>query len=61
MYSFVKDEPIKISDIKKKLKDVTSFGTDIDDILGEDSDFDFGRKLAAEFIDRVGTQDLPQV
>lgn len=30
------------------------------EILGEDSDFDYGAKLALEFIDRLGFKDSPQ-
>jgi UDP-glucose:glycoprotein glucosyltransferase len=31
------------------------------DVFGEDSDYDVGRALAAEFIQRTGLQTLPQV
>jgi UDP-glucose:glycoprotein glucosyltransferase len=27
--------------------------------LGEDSDFDYGRQLSEEFIDRLGVKELP--
>lgn len=50
-----------MSDVKKNLREHGGFGTDIDDILGEDSDFDFGRKLTGEFISRTGMHNLPQV
>lgn len=33
---------------------------EVDDILGEDSDFDFGRKLSSEFIERLGVEKSPQ-
>lgn len=33
----------------------------IDDILGEDSDFDYGRQLSTEFVDRLGLKETPQV
>lgn len=32
----------------------------IDDILGEDSDFDYGRQVSTEFLDRVGFKTSPQ-
>lgn len=32
----------------------------IREILGEDSDFDYGRQLTEEFVDRLGTQTLPR-
>jgi UDP-glucose:glycoprotein glucosyltransferase len=31
------------------------------DVFGEDSDYDVGRSLAAEFIQRTGLQTFPQV
>uniref|UniRef100_A0A182QRW2 UDP-glucose:glycoprotein glucosyltransferase n=1 Tax=Anopheles farauti TaxID=69004 RepID=A0A182QRW2_9DIPT len=33
---------------------------EVDEILGEDSDFDYGRQLAEEFIDRLGLKTVPQ-
>lgn len=32
----------------------------IDDILGEDSDFDYGRQVAADFVERLGFRSTPQ-
>lgn len=32
----------------------------VDDILGEDSDYDYGRQLASEFIERLGFEKSPQ-
>lgn len=32
----------------------------MDDILGEDSDYDFGRSLAKDFVQRSGLRTLPQ-
>lgn len=32
----------------------------IDEVLGEDSDYDYGRQLAAEFVDRLGFEKSPQ-
>ncbi|XP_023293347.2 UDP-glucose:glycoprotein glucosyltransferase [Lucilia cuprina] len=32
----------------------------VDDILDEDSDFDYGRQLALEFVERLGFSDSPQ-
>ncbi len=31
------------------------------DVFGEDADYDVGRSLAAEFIQRTGLESLPQV
>ncbi|XP_050087540.1 UDP-glucose:glycoprotein glucosyltransferase [Anopheles aquasalis] len=33
---------------------------EVDEILGEDSDFDYGRQLAQEFIARLGLKTVPQ-
>lgn len=32
----------------------------IEEILGEESDFDYGRQITKEFVDRLGTRTLPQ-
>lgn len=32
----------------------------VDDILGEDSDFDYGRQISTEFLDRLGYKASPQ-
>lgn len=32
----------------------------VDEILGEDSDYDYGRQLATEFVDRLGFVKTPQ-
>lgn len=44
--------------VKSQLK--KKFSVDVDDILGEDSDYDFGRKLAEDFIQRTGLRSFPQ-
>ncbi|XP_015835986.1 UDP-glucose:glycoprotein glucosyltransferase isoform X2 [Tribolium castaneum] len=62
--SFVKtvlgsaSEEVKVDDVKKELK--AQFGDDYLDILGEDSDYDFGRQLSIDFIQRTGQRVLPQ-
>lgn len=33
---------------------------DIDEIIGEDSDFDYGRQLSQEFVGRLGLKTIPQ-
>lgn len=33
---------------------------DVDDALGDDSDFDYGRQLSEEFIERLGVKKVPQ-
>lgn len=51
-----------MKDIQKQMKKMFSklSNDQINDILGEDSDFDYGRKLANEFIERLGTKSMPQ-
>lgn len=33
----------------------------IEDIIGEDSDYDYGRQIAGEFLERLGVETTPQV
>jgi hypothetical protein len=42
---------------------MSSYGSQINklDIFGEDSDYDVGRTLAEEFIQKTGLENLPQV
>ncbi|MPC29875.1 UDP-glucose:glycoprotein glucosyltransferase [Portunus trituberculatus] len=47
--------------------DITNFfankypSTDLDDVFGEDSDYDVGRMLAQEFVEKAGITTFPQV
>lgn len=51
---------LKLADIQKQLKKTFKLnGEQVDEILGEDSDYDYGRTLANEFVDRLGAMDLP--
>ena len=34
---------------------------DVDEVFGEDSEFDVGRQLAADFLQRSGFKETPQV
>lgn len=47
-----------MEEIKEQLK--KEFGDDPNDILGEDSDYDFGRQLSQDFVQRTGLRQLPQ-
>ncbi|XP_058455757.1 UDP-glucose:glycoprotein glucosyltransferase [Malaya genurostris] len=53
---------IKIEDIRKQMKKSFSKlkSEEVDDIVGEDSDFDYGRKLSQEFVSRLGLKNSPQ-
>lgn len=55
-------DDITYNDIQKQLK--ISFKSltldEIKDIIGEDSDYDYGRQLSLEFIERIGLKNSPQ-
>uniref|UniRef100_A0A1B6BXN7 UDP-glucose:glycoprotein glucosyltransferase n=1 Tax=Clastoptera arizonana TaxID=38151 RepID=A0A1B6BXN7_9HEMI len=54
------DQDIQPEDVKKLLR--TRFhSADINEIFGPDTDYDTGRKLAADFVQRSGFRTLPQV
>lgn len=48
-----------VDDVKTELSRKFSL-SNLDDILGEDSDYDFGRSLAKDFVQRSGLRTLPQ-
>lgn len=47
-----------MEDVKRELR--SQFNEDPQDILGEDSDYDFGRQLSSDFIQRTGLKVFPQ-
>lgn len=47
-----------VEDVKKELR--SQYNEDPNDILGEDSDYDFGRQLSRDFIERTGLNTFPQ-
>lgn len=47
-----------MEDVKTQLKN--QHGDVISEVLGEDSDYDFGRQLSADFLERAGVRTLPQ-
>lgn len=53
---------IKLEDVRKQLKKSFSKlkSDEVDEILGEDSDFDYGRQLSQEFVGRLGMKTSPQ-
>ncbi|XP_075983141.1 UDP-glucose-glycoprotein glucosyltransferase [Anticarsia gemmatalis] len=55
------DEKLSIELVKKQLNKYTSFNTDLNEILSEDSEYNFGRQLAEEFVAKIGTNKYPQV
>ena len=54
-------EDVDLKDVRETFMD--SYGADVkmDDVFGEDSEYDVGRSLSADFISRTGLGDLPQV
>lgn len=51
-------DKVTVEDVKKELR--SQYSEDPHDILGEDSDYDFGRQLSEDFIQRTGLTSLPQ-
>ncbi|XP_057663509.1 UDP-glucose:glycoprotein glucosyltransferase [Diorhabda carinulata] len=51
-------DKLTIDDVKKQLR--KDYDEDPVDILGEDSVYDFGRQLSADFIERTGLKSFPQ-
>ena len=59
MLTFVSDKnKLTVENVKQHLK--KKYDDDPEDILGKDSDYDFGRKVSEEFIQRLGVKSLPQ-
>lgn len=61
VYAAIKTEnrDVRVEDVHKKLK--TKYkGVDLEDVFGADSDYNTGRKLAREFVERSGLRKLPQ-
>lgn len=47
--------------IKKHLKKYTSSNANLNEIISEDSEYNFGNQLAEEFVSKLGTDKFPQV
>merc|ERR1719348_340498 len=54
-------EDVELKDVTETFMD--SYGADVKmiDVFGEDSEYDVGRSLSADFVSRSGLSDLPQV
>ncbi|KAJ8920947.1 hypothetical protein NQ315_015740 [Exocentrus adspersus] len=59
VFAKAEDGKVTVDDVKDQLKKL--YGEDPNDILGEDSDYDFGRQLSSDFIERTGLTTFPQV
>ncbi|CAG9768969.1 unnamed protein product [Ceutorhynchus assimilis] len=51
-------EKVTVDDVARELR--SQFNEDPQDILGDDSDYDFGRQLSQDFIERIGSTTFPQ-
>lgn len=56
-----KDEKLDLEFVKKQLNKYTSSNADIDEIISEDSEYNFGRQLSEEFVTKIGSNKYPQV
>jgi UDP-glucose:glycoprotein glucosyltransferase len=52
LFALVGDNSIVVDDVGKLLK--KKFSADLEDVLGEDSDYDVGRQLTKDFLRRTG-------
>lgn len=52
------DKKVSVDNVKAQLK--KEYGADIDEVLGSYSDYDFGRQLSYDFIQRLGRNVYPQ-
>ncbi|XP_041973960.1 UDP-glucose:glycoprotein glucosyltransferase [Aricia agestis] len=55
------EESLSLDLIKKHLKKYTNSGTNVDEIIAEDSEYNFGNQLAEEFVAKLGSNEYPQV
>lgn len=56
------DEDINYASIRKHFEKAAKElnAEQVDEVLGEESDYDYGRQLALEFVDRLGFEKSPQ-
>ncbi|XP_074098561.1 UDP-glucose-glycoprotein glucosyltransferase [Cotesia typhae] len=59
LQNYISGDSIDVTDVKKALK-IRDPSADIDDIFGEDSQYDVGRHLAMDFVKRTGFKTFPQ-
>ncbi|XP_014296354.1 UDP-glucose:glycoprotein glucosyltransferase [Microplitis demolitor] len=60
LQNYISGDSIDVSDVKKALR-IRDPSADIDDIFGEESQYDVGRHLAMDFVRRTGFKSFPQV
>ncbi|KAF5269322.1 hypothetical protein FQR65_LT02624 [Abscondita terminalis] len=59
LYKSTNGETVTVEDVKNQLKKKYD-ADDYEDIIGEDSAYDFGRQLTEDFIQRTGLRTFPQ-
>ena len=52
LFAVVGDEVVTVKDVEHMLK--TKYSADLEEVLGEDSDYDVGRQLTKDFLSRTG-------
>ncbi|KAL4715230.1 hypothetical protein ACJJTC_007812 [Scirpophaga incertulas] len=55
------NEQLTIDYVKKQLKKYASSGANLDEIISDDSEYNFGSQLAEEFVGKTGSTKYPQV
>ncbi|KAJ2946318.1 hypothetical protein O0L34_g12355 [Tuta absoluta] len=55
------DEDLDLEKVKKHLKKYASSSANLDEIISEDSEYNFGSQLAEEFISKIGNNKYPLV
>lgn len=61
MYATIKeDRDVTVKDVISLLS-TKYHSADVNEILGEDSEYDTGRRLARDFVERSGFRKIPQV
>ncbi|XP_013193155.2 UDP-glucose:glycoprotein glucosyltransferase isoform X2 [Amyelois transitella] len=57
----LKEETLTFDLVKSQLKKYASSSANIDEIVAEDSEYNFGHQLAEEFVSKIGVNKYPQV
>jgi UDP-glucose:glycoprotein glucosyltransferase len=61
VYATIKEErDVVVEDVIQLLSSKFR-SADVDEIFGEDSEYDTGRRLARDFVERSGFRKIPQV
>ncbi|XP_037871803.1 UDP-glucose:glycoprotein glucosyltransferase isoform X2 [Bombyx mori] len=55
------DDVLDINYVKKQLKRHATSGASVEDIISEDSEYNFGRQISEEFVSKLGSDKYPQV